>query len=402
LRKGNYPCDAAADFKTLCAETKRRRNFALARMHLAKAQTRSVWRLGFGVKQGPGEASKRQTGLLARSNTHPSCPIAGADKTVRVWDLENSRGSHVLEGHTDKVVAVSFSFDGKVLASRSVNGEIALWSPKTGLCLGKGSIESPQKRHLTRLAFHPAFLTLATPLEDRAHVALWRVDTSSVSGPESRSDGEYYRNAKVVLLGDSGVGKTALGLALTGHHFQPTESTHGYQLWILDNKEIELPDGTRETRETILWDLAGQPGYRLTHQLFLNEVSAALVVFDSKVETDPFSGVRYWDRALRQARRFQGHQAARMKKILVAARTDRGAIAVNAAKIRSFVTDLGFDLFVETSCKENIGISELAQAIRDSIEWNDLPKITSPVLFHQIKRFLSKENRVRSNTLDRK
>ena len=61
--------------------------------------------------------------------------------------------------------------------------------------------------------------------------------------------------------------------------------------------------------ETLLWDLAGQPGYRLIHQLHLNEVAIALIVFDARSETDPFASVRHWERALRQAQRLQENSA---------------------------------------------------------------------------------------------
>lgn len=74
-----------------------------------------------------------------------------------------------------------------------------------------------------------------------------------------------YRNAKVVLLGDdTGVGKTALAMVLTSKKFQPTESTHGRKVLTLDTRTIQTgpPNEKRkETREVMLWDLAGQPGY---------------------------------------------------------------------------------------------------------------------------------------------
>jgi GTPase SAR1 family protein len=74
-----------------------------------------------------------------------------------------------------------------------------------------------------------------------------------------------------VLVGDSGVGKSGLGLVLTGQPFVPTLSTHGRHIWTFNSQEIEIGKGRKETRETLLWDLAGQPGYRLIHQLYLNE-----------------------------------------------------------------------------------------------------------------------------------
>jgi GTPase SAR1 family protein len=109
-----------------------------------------------------------------------------------------------------------------------------------------------------------------------------------------------------VLLGDSSVGKSGLALVLSGDAFRPTESTHGRHIWTFDRGTVFLQGGQIQTYETLLWDLAGQPGYRLIHQLHLSEVAVALVVFDARSETDPFSGVRHWDRALRAAQRVQG------------------------------------------------------------------------------------------------
>jgi GTPase SAR1 family protein len=77
-------------------------------------------------------------------------------------------------------------------------------------------------------------------------------------------------------------------------------------VWTFDVEEIDVPGVGTQTREALLWDLAGQPGYRLVHQLHLDEVAVALLVSDLRSETDPFSGVKYWARALAQARRLEG------------------------------------------------------------------------------------------------
>ena len=194
-------------------------------------------------------------------------------------------------------------------------------------------------------------------------------------------------------MGDTGVGKTGLGLVLTGQPFVPTESTHGRHVWTFDSRDVGLGGGRGETRETLLWDLAGQPGYRLIHQLHLNEVAVALVVFDARSETDPFAGVRYWDRALRQALRLQGDAALPMKKFLVAARTDRGSVAVSRARIDSLVRDLGYDGYFETSAKGGWNIADLTEAIRGAVDWEALPKVSSTELFQRIKAFLIEEKK---------
>jgi GTPase SAR1 family protein len=112
-----------------------------------------------------------------------------------------------------------------------------------------------------------------------------------------------YANAKVLLLGDSGVGKSGLAMVLAGKEFTPTESTHGRRIWRISAAdpavdEQELSGGSREV---MLWDLAGQPGYRIVHQLHLEGAALALILFDAKSETTPLAGVRHWARAVRHA-----------------------------------------------------------------------------------------------------
>jgi class 3 adenylate cyclase/GTPase SAR1 family protein len=217
------------------------------------------------------------------------------------------------------------------------------------------------------------------------------VDADSLLTTEPQTQSVRYTNAKVVLIGDTGVGKTGLGLVLTKQEFCPTESTHGRHIWTFAEQKIDLPNDRTETRETLLWDLAGQPGYRLIHQLHLNVVSVALVVFDSRSETDPFSGVRHWDRAIRQASLLQGESAIPIRKFLVAARCDRGGIGVSQERINNLLREMEFDRYFETSAKEGWHVNELIEAINEAISWDKMPRVSSTELFHSIKKFLLNE-----------
>ena len=58
-------------------------------------------------------------------------------------------------------------------------------------------------------------------------------------------------------------------------------------------------DGTQF--EAVLWDLAGQPDYRLIHALFLDQANLGLLVFDPTNRERPLAGVEYWLRHLRAA-----------------------------------------------------------------------------------------------------
>ena len=101
-----------------------------------------------------------------------------------------------------------------------------------------------------------------------------------------------YTTAKLVLVGDSGVGKTGLGWRLAHGEFKEHASTHGQQFWAIPQLGLKRKDGT--DCEAVLWDLAGQHVYRHIHSIFLENVSAALVLFDPSNRQDPLKGVQFW------------------------------------------------------------------------------------------------------------
>lgn len=300
-----------------------------------------------------------------------------------------SGGENVLEGHTKLVTCVRFSPDGDYLASMSMDNTVRIWRRDDWQCVAV----LPRKDISGRggLAFHPTKPLLA--IKDGNGVDLVRLDYQVLGTMSAARTARRYANAKIVLVGDSGVGKSGLGLVMSGQPFAPTDSTHGRNVWTFEKSIETTPSGDVQTRETLLWDLAGQPGYRMVHQLHLNEVAVALVVFDARSEMDPFSGVQYWSRALAQARRLDGAAAVRLKAFLVAARTDRGGTAVSTARIEQAVEQHGFDGFVETSAKEGWGVDELIHKARGAIDWDAVPVVSSTALFQSIKDFVLEEKR---------
>lgn len=310
------------------------------------------------------------------------------DNTIRLWDAETGKQTNVLEGHTALVLSVSFSPDSGLLASKSADSTVRIWLSGTWSTLAQ--FEEPSSL-FSGLSFHPKKRVLATLGEENTTIRIWDLNLPSLASATSSASSQQYVNAKVVLVGDSGVGKSGLALVLSGQTFAPTESTHNRHVWTQDNVALSFPDGHKETRETLLWDLAGQHGYRLIHQLHLNEVTVALVVFDARNESDPFSGVRHWARALRQSRALQGNTAPPLKQFLVAARVDRGAVGVSRQRVDSLIQELHFDNYFETSAKEGWQIEDLSEAIRQAIDWDALPKVSSPELFKKMKDFLIEE-----------
>lgn len=307
---------------------------------------------------------------------------------VSIWGLHSGRERMSLEGHTEEVTCLRFSPDGEFLATRSAL-QTRLWRCRDWECVCV--IPHTYDDSPGGLDFHPQQPLLAIKLNEDQQIECWRLDYALLLGGQVRADSRRYVNAKVVLLGDTGVGKSGLGLVLSGQEYRPTDSTHGRNVWTFDAEEVQTPSGGSQTREVLLWDLAGQPGYRLVHQLHLNEVAVALIVFDSRDETDPFSGVKHWVRALAQARRLEGDAAVPQRAYLVAARADRGGIAATRERVQAMVGQLGLDRFFETSAKEDWQISDLAQAIRTAIDWEAMPMVSSNALFDSIKQYLVEE-----------
>lgn len=312
------------------------------------------------------------------------------ESTVRLWQAETGFQLRVLEGHTRAVSALSFSGDRRLLASASEDGSVRLWDCDSWETVAVLS-ETSGSRACVRFAFRSKGTALATLGDGDASVRIWDLDVGILLKAKPEIASIQYCNAKVVLLGETGVGKSGLALVLTGQAFAATESTHGRHVWTFSEDDVQLDQKRKEAREILLWDLAGQPGYRLIHQLHLDEVAVALVVFDSRSETDPFASVRHWDRALRQAQRLHGEGAPPLKKFLVAARVDRGGIGVSPVRIDTLVRELGFNGYFETSAKDGMNVAKLASTMRQAIAWDSLPKVSSNELFQCIKSFLVAE-----------
>jgi hypothetical protein len=314
--------------------------------------------------------------------------VTGFDGTISLIDPDRGpSGSIQLAHHLDLVRSATFSPDERLLATSSSDDTVRLWRTDTWQPVAQ--FDEPTSNFWPQgIAFHPTHPILATFGEHDRVIRIWRFDVDTLLGRAPREDAPAYRNAKVVLLGDTGVGKSALRLVLTGEPFAPTVSTYGRRVWTFSLNEHEQ-DGRRETRETLLWDMAGQPGYRLIHQLHLNEVTVALLMFDARQATgDPLASVRHWERALRQAQQRQGAQAVPLKRFLVVGRADIQGVPLSPARVDTVVRDWKLDGFFETSAQEGRGIAELAQAIRSAIDWDALPKVKSPEYFERVKDFL--------------
>jgi WD40 repeat protein len=325
-----------------------------------------------------------------------------SDATVRIWHPETRRELHVLEGHTAHVSSVSFSLDGKFLASKASDDSVRIWRCDTWRCVSVIH-EVSSGRYSPSLAFNPTKPVLATLGKGDRVIRLWEVDFAVLLAGTAGDTEQVVRHttAKVVLVGDSGVGKTSLGWRLTHGEFKKHSATHGQQFWVLHQLSTRRSDDTE--CEAILWDLAGQPDYRLIHALFLDEADLSLLLFDPTDSSDPLRSVEYWLRqlkvgGLRSADAGPGVLSPKGEKtptILVAARCDLGAPTLTREELEAFCRRRGLGGCITTSAKEGEGLEELIQLMKALILWDNKPATVTTSTFKRIKDYVLewKENR---------
>lgn len=303
------------------------------------------------------------------------------DKRIYIYNLESRRLERTLEGHTEMVTGMSFSPDGRLLVSKGWQENIRLWDTETWQELSVVRENQGSTYVGVTPRFHPKQNdVLATFGGNQLAVRVWDLDLDEIVRKDGLQTSVSYVTAKIALTGDSGVGKSGLGLRLAKHEFIRTESTHGQQFWVVDQLGTTRADGT--LCEVVLWDFAGQADYRIVHALFLDDIDLGLLLFDASNPQEPFGGVLYWLKHLQNS-------GKATRQILVAARVDRSQPVVTTNEIDEFCRENGIaGGYVATSALEGTGISELMERIRTQIGWDEMSTTVTTQTFRQIKQFV--------------
>ncbi len=158
---------------------------------MIKAMKRSVWLIFCGVcwLAGMYQISFGQKPELVVQTGHTSSVNAvsfspdgkilasvSGDATIKLWEALTLQELRTLEGHTDFTNAVTFSPNGKILASGSGDTTIKLWDVMTGQEL-KTLVGHTD--YINSLAFSPDGKMLASGSGDHS-VKLWNVENSKV------------------------------------------------------------------------------------------------------------------------------------------------------------------------------------------------------------------------------
>ena len=351
-------------------------------------KTIKLWEAGSGRLIRTLEGHQGRVYSVAFDPTGRKVASGSIDRTVKLWEAASGRLLRTLEGPTSEVKCICFSPDVRALASNGSDGSIRLWRADSGDSLATIP-ELASKYWPAGIAFHPHRPLLAaigsdpgTPEEgcDRV-IHLYELDLDLLLGQPAKPYVSY-TSAKVVLVGDSGVGKTGLGWRLAHGEFKEHASTHGQQFWLLEQLCKKRKDGAE--CEAVLWDLAGQPDYRLIHALFLDDADLVLVLFDPTRNDDPLAGVEFWLKQLKV-----GHPAGGgPPTVLIAARSDRGTPRLTQAELDAFCSQRGIVAYQSTSAMAGEGIEALVGQMKGLIPWDIKPATVTTETFKYIKDYV--------------
>lgn len=171
-------------------------------------------------------------------------------------------------------------------------------------------------------------------------------------------DDEYHLLFKVVLIGDSGVGKSNILTRFTKNRFNPdSKATLGVEF---DTKNMRFEDHTIRVQ---IWDTAGQERFRAITSNYYKGAMGALLVFDV---TKPitFRNVERWLSEVKT------NAAENIVVMLIGNKSDlrsTGATEeVRLEDVTEFVTANNI-AYLETSAKEDTNIKEAFERLGKEI-----------------------------------
>jgi WD40 repeat protein len=183
----------------------------------------------------------------------------GRDKIIKMWEVRSGKEIRTFSGHTDRIKSVTFSSDGNKLASGSDDHAIKLWDVNTGTLIktltGKGL-------NITSIAFSPDGSKIASGggSENYYAIEIWDVKTGELSNVLSGFT-EYIRS---IAFSPDG---TKLVSGSSDHMITLWDTKTGNRIYALDGHTRSVnvvafsPDGTKiasgsDDRTIKLWEVS--------------------------------------------------------------------------------------------------------------------------------------------------
>eukprot|EP00042_Codosiga_hollandica_P032604 m.209947 g.209947 ORF g.209947 m.209947 type:complete len:204 (-) comp53954_c0_seq5:369-980(-) len=171
---------------------------------------------------------------------------------------------------------------------------------------------------------------------------------------------------KLLLIGDSAVGKTCILFRFSDDSFNTTFiATIGIDFKIrtieIDGKKIKLQ----------IWDTAGQERFRTITTAYYRGAMGIMLVYDITNEKS-FENIKTWMRNIEQ------HATDDVVKMILANKCDmEEKRVVTQEQGRKLASEFGVR-FYETSAKENINIEEAFMQMARAIKQKDVPEPVKP------------------------
>jgi Ras-related protein Rab-8A len=166
---------------------------------------------------------------------------------------------------------------------------------------------------------------------------------------------QYDYLVKLLLIGDSGVGKSSLLIKFAEDRF----TNHIMGTIGMDFKVKMLTLGGKRVKLQI-WDTAGQERFHTITQQYYRNASAIILVYDVTNE-ESFNNIRRW------AAQIAAHGAeGRADRMLLGNKADRPERVIDEARGQALAAEYGIP-FLETSAKEGKNVNEAFHTIADTV-----------------------------------
>lgn len=182
---------------------------------------------------------------------------------------------------------------------------------------------------------------------------------------------DYDHLFKLVLIGDSGVGKSCLLLRFADDAFTESFiSTIGVDFRF---RTVKIGDKTVKLQ---IWDTAGQERFRTITSAYYRGADGIIMVYDV-THRESFDHVREW---LREVEKYAAPETA---KLLIGNKSDRSDRAVSEGEGAALAKELGGMPFLETSARTSdnveaafIKMAENLIAMRQQVEAEPREKVS--------------------------
>lgn len=167
---------------------------------------------------------------------------------------------------------------------------------------------------------------------------------------------EYDYLFKLLLIGDSGVGKSCLLL-----RFADDTYTESYISTIGVDFKIRTIDLDGKTIKLQIWDTAGQERFRTITSSYYRGAHGIIVVYDT-TDLESFNNVKQW---LHEIDRYASDN---VNKLLVGNKSDlTSKRAVSFDQAKEFADSLGIE-FIETSAKNSTNVEKAFMMMASQIK----------------------------------